>query len=130
MGSRKKKGGLEQEKHTLKTEEEAKWNELEGGKGSLKKRSLIEEKQCEIIKEKTLHQTRTSYLFGVVIAKPQFNFNDYLNFNQTIFTSKEECLILMERQTLWYDYFNMDPRYTIRTIFKDLELFNGSSSST
>lgn len=127
MKSKKKKHASEgAEKHVLKTEEEAKWNEIEGGKGSLKKRSLIDEKQFELNKEKVLQNTKVSYLFGVVIAKPQFNFNDYLNFNQTIFTSKEECFIYMQRECLQYDYFNMDPRITIRTIFKDLELFNSS----
>jgi hypothetical protein len=124
--SKKKKNSLgAHDKHVLKTEEEAKWNETEACKGSLKKRSLIVEKQNEISKEKVVHNTKVTYLFGVVIVKPQFNFNDYLNFNQTIFTSKEECFIYMQRECLYYDYFNMDPRITIRTIFKDLELFNG-----
>lgn len=114
------------DKQVLKTEEESRWNEGESSKGCLKKRSLIDEKQYELGKEKVLHNTKVSYLFGVVIVKPQFNFNDYLNFNQTIFTSKEECFIYMQRECLRYDYFNMDPRFTIRTIFKDLELFNGN----
>ena len=65
--------------------------------------------------------------FGILIEKPQFNFNNYLNFNQTIFTSKQDCFVYMDNSYLKYDFFSIDTRHTIKMIFKELELYNGRS---
>jgi hypothetical protein len=110
----------------FKTSEDIKWKDQELEKEVLKKMSLMEDHTNLNPRPATgkAQESNTSYVFGMVITKPQFNFNDYLNYNQTIFTSKEECFIYLQKDTLKYDYFQMDPRFIIKILFKDLELFN------
>jgi len=69
-------------------------------------------------------KTNVEYPCGILIDKPQFNFNNYLNFNQTIFTSKQQCLLRLESETLEFDHFSIDPRYMFKMVFRDLELYN------
>lgn len=68
------------------------------------------------------------HVFGVSIEKPQINFNNYLNFNQTIFTSKEACFVYLDATFLRYDFFSIDAKYALKVIFKELELFNSTLS--
>ena len=117
----------------FKTTEDIKWKGEEQQNEEMRRRSMIEVNEIQIIKEKQRKAqlyTNTSYPFGILIMKPQFNFNDYLNFSQTIFTSSEECFIYLQKDTLKYDYFSMDPRFKNKIIFKDLEVFNGRPSFT
>jgi hypothetical protein len=69
-------------------------------------------------------RSHTNYLYGIVINKPQFNFHDYLNQNQTIFMSKKQCVLQIIEQVLPFDALKIDPKYTTSAIFKDLELYN------
>lgn len=114
----------------FKNSEDIKWKDQQLQKEAMKKLSIVEEKlDLELVQEFDASQkTNTHFVFGIVIAKPQFNFNDYLNYNQTLFTSKEECFIYLQKDSLKYDYFHMDPKFTIKILFKDLELFNGTIS--
>jgi hypothetical protein len=111
--TRKGKGKKETTVNHRKTDVEI----VESGKKEL---ITDNDKSCMSMKVRS----HSNYLYGIVINKPQFNFHDYLNKNQTIFMSKKQCVLQIIEQVLPFDALKIDPKYTTSAIFKDLELYN------
>jgi hypothetical protein len=96
----------------------------EGESAEPGKKELITENDKSCMSTKV--RNNTNYLYGIVINKPQFNFHDYLNQNQTIFISKKQCVLQIIEQLLPFDALKIDPKFITTAIFKDLELYNST----
>ena len=75
-------------------------------------------------------ETKKSHILAFLIERPEFNIYDDSSETQVLFASENKSLCLVTKELLAYDLFEQDPKFSINTVFKDLQLFTGKLMST
>ena len=75
-------------------------------------------------------KTKTRFIFGFRIMKPEFNIYDDQSETQILFASENESVCMISQDYLKYDIFQQDPKINIDVVFNQLELLTGFLKSS